>query len=625
MRQWSLMPTIFLALGSVSIAILIWAYGISAKQRVDFKLADVLTDIQIRGASCHFRLEEALAGRNESEIHKVWEDLDWTIGLLDVVLSGGESDGLVMEPMEDSTLRGEIEEIKALLVQFKESAGKLYSQRGTSSRDPLMDQELNRLYSQVMERSRVLEEVFEKSLFTSHTRLARYSSGILIVWITLVLTATMVLWTREQRRKAAENALQKTNEQLTAQAEELSKHRLHLLELVDERTSELLDSNRELQQEILERRRAVGALQESKDKFERLSLVFNTLLDAIPDALTLLSPELRVKWANRGAAAMFGRSTPDLIGRQCCKLWNIQSVANYEYPAITAFRTGRAESAQFSAPDGSTRDIRAFPIKDGQGNTESVIEIATDVTEKMNLQAEAQRVAHLASLGELAAGVAHEINNPINGIINYAQILVDECGAAGKENEIPLEIIREGNRITAIVKSLLSFAHGHKTEKMPVRIHEILSDTLCLSGKQLEKDGIVTRMNISDKLLEIIANHQQIEQVFLNIINNARYALNQKYPAASEHKMLDISLKEVTYDGSRGVNITFHDWGTGIPAAIIKRVRDPFFSTKPKGLGTGLGLSISHGIISDHGGKLLIDSVEGESTTVQVVFEVRGQ
>ncbi len=322
---------------------------------------------------------------------------------------------------------------------------------------------------------------------------------------------------------------------------------------------------------------------------------------------------------------MFGRSTPDLIGRQCCRLWNIQSVASYEYPAITAFRTGRAESAQFSAPDGSTRDIRAFPIKDTQGNTESVIEIATDVTEKMNLQAEAQRVAHLASLGELAAGVAHEINNPINGIINYAQLLLDECGAAGKESEIPQEIIREGNRITAIVKSLLSFAHGHKTEKMPVRIHEILSDTLCLSGKQLEKDGIVTRMNVADDPLEILGNHQQIEQVFLNIINNARYALNQKYPAASEHKVLDISLKEVTYDGSRGVNITFQDSGTGIPAAIIKRVRDPFFSTKPKGLGTGLGLSISHGIISDHGGKLLIDSVEGESTTVQVVFEVRGQ
>lgn len=624
-RQWSLMPTIFLVLGIVSIAMLVLTNGIGNEQRIGFKLADVATDIQIKTAGSYGQLEEMLAGRETLDAGSVLGYLDSAIELTDVILSGGLSDGIFLEPTQDASLRKEAENLKALLTRFRESSEKRYSLRGSSGQEPDLDRQFYQLYNQVMKKARGVETLIEDGLVSRHGRLNQLSSGILVVWIALVLTATSVLWTRERRRKATEHALQQTNEQLMTQAKELSRHRLHLLELVDERTSELLDSNKELQQEILERKRAVEALQESKDKFERLSLVFNALLDAIPDALTLLSPELRVKWANRGAAAMFGRPTSDLIGQECCNLWNIQSVAGYEYPAITVFRTGRAESGLFPAPDGSIRDIRVVPIEDARGNTQNVIEIATDVTEKMNLQEEAQRVAHLASLGELAAGVAHEINNPINGIINYAQILLDECETEGNEGGIPREIIREGNRIAAIVKSLLSFAHGQKTEKMPVRIHEVLSDTLRLSGKQLEKDGIVTSLKVPGDLPEILANHQQIEQVFLNIINNARYALNQKYPAASGNKLLDISLKEVRFKGNRGVNITFHDSGTGIPAAIIKRVRDPFFSTKPKGVGTGLGLSISHGIISDHGGRLLIDSVEGESTTVQVIFGVRGQ
>jgi signal transduction histidine kinase len=243
----------------------------------------------------------------------------------------------------------------------------------------------------------------------------------------------------------------------------------------------------------------------------------------------------------------------------------------------------------------------------------------------MTLQKETLRAAHLASIGELAAGVAHEINNPINGIINYAQILVDEGSRGNGEREIPNRIIKEGERIAVIVRSLLSFAKERKGGKAPVDVREILSDTLALSETLLRKDGIILKVDMPVDLPRITAHFQQIQQVFLNVLNNARHALNQKYPGHDKNKTLEIAGEAPMTHGGRQVRVTFHDRGVGIPTDQIDKVFDPFFTTKPQGIGTGLGLSISHGIITDHGGKLLIQSVEGEFTRVQIQLPAKGE
>ncbi|MFZ2198144.1 MAG: ATP-binding protein, partial [Thermodesulfovibrionales bacterium] len=127
---------------------------------------------------------------------------------------------------------------------------------------------------------------------------------------------------------------------------------------------------------------------------------------------------------------------------------------------------------------------------------------------------------------------------------------------------------------------------------------------------------IMLEMDIPADLPRIFANPLQLQQVILNIISNARYALNQKYPSSNELKKFMIKAIKTTIDDMPYVRIEFTDHGTGIPAAIVGKVLNPFFSTKPEGQGTGLGLSISHGIISDHGGRLSIESVEGEFTKV---------
>lgn len=258
--------------------------------------------------------------------------------------------------------------------------------------------------------------------------------------------------------------------------------------------------------------------------------------------------------------------------------------------------------------------------RDGKGLPVRLVGIMQDITETKELYEEAVRVGHLASLGELAAGVAHEINNPINGIIGYAEILQDEFNDRGKDDDIPERIIKEGDRIAKIVGNLLAFARDPEEEHSPAHIQDILADALSLVENQLLKDGIKLNLNVSPDLPKIKVRNQEIQQVFLNIISNARYALNQRFPESHKDKILEIRGEILEIEGAKRIRMTFHDRGTGISDEITDKIRDPFYSTKPKNEGTGLGLSISHGIIEKHKGTLRFESVEGEYTKVMIEF-----
>jgi signal transduction histidine kinase len=206
--------------------------------------------------------------------------------------------------------------------------------------------------------------------------------------------------------------------------------------------------------------------------------------------------------------------------------------------------------------------------------------------------------------------------------MNYAQILIDEFKDEGRDDSVTRRIIKDGDRIATIVRSLLSFARIRKEEKNLIFLHDIFSDTMSLTSAQLRKDGIHLNVDIPDKEIRIPVHPQQIQQVFLNIISNARFSLNQKFPATHDDKMLSITCEEIAVNDRPHVRIIFLDRGMGIPERIIDKVINPFFSTKPNNVGTGLGLSISHGIISEHNGKLSIDSEEGEFTSLTVVLPV---
>jgi len=237
-------------------------------------------------------------------------------------------------------------------------------------------------------------------------------------------------------------------------------------------------------------------------------------------------------------------------------------------------------------------------------------------------QAETITTGRLASIGELAAGVAHEINNPINGIINYADLLLGRLAPGGENEQFLKGIIREGERVASITSNLLTFARDTHQEHSPAWVQNILDATLELLRRRLEGDAIELKVDVPDDLPKIKCRSQQMQQVFVNLITNARDALNGKYPRGHPDKVLEISARLVELDGEEYVRIVFHDHGPGIPEAALSKVFDPFFSTKPEGEGTGLGLSISYGIVREHKGRIRFESIEGEYTKAVVELMV---
>lgn len=405
--------------------------------------------------------------------------------------------------------------------------------------------------------------------------------------------------------------------------EELRKHRGKLELLVDERTAELKTAVRLLTNEINFRKNAEATLKESELRFRRLSQEFHTLLDAMTDELLLISPDLKILWANKAFAERVGRDAAALPGEYCHVVWFDSDTVCEDCCALSSFSSGRPESLPVSSVKGRMFERRAFPIKDESDVVQNVIIVASDITERTTLQSEAMRAGHLASLGELSAGVAHEINNPITGIINYAQLLANKSAEGSRELDIARRIVREGERIAGIVRSLLSFARERREDKSLVPLGKILSDSMTLTEAQIKRDGISLRIDLPGYLPKVYVNTQQIQQVILNILSNARYALNQKYPEAHEDKIIEVSGDVVVVEGIPHIKTVFRDHGSGIPSELIAKVMNPFFSTKPPGEGTGLGLSISHGIISDHGGRLRIESSEGSFTALIIELPIR--
>ncbi len=380
---------------------------------------------------------------------------------------------------------------------------------------------------------------------------------------------------------------------------------------------ELVRIHDELEKRVEER---TAELLAGERKFRKFSQEFYTLLHAITDSLILFSPEMKVLWTNSEVAMRLCPEDADPAGQYCYALIHDQATLSLDCPISRCFASGQSEVA-VATHRGAVLDLRAFPIKEARTVTR-VLLLISDITEKMALQAEAMQAGHMASLGELASGVAHEINNPITGIINYGQILINECLAGSMEKDIGERIVKEGDRVGRIVKTLLSYARDGQDEKTPTTIADILQESIILTQAQIRKEGIDLHIDLADDLPDINANLQQIQQCFINIINNARYALNDKYPERHKKKRLEISARQCSVDDRPYVRIIFCDHGLGIPEHEIAMLTRQFFSTKPFGKGTGLGLSITEKIVKDHGGRLLFESTEGEFTRVIIEFPV---
>jgi len=360
------------------------------------------------------------------------------------------------------------------------------------------------------------------------------------------------------------------------------------------------------------------ALRLEKQQHQRAAQRFQTLFDSIPDGLVLFNSDLSILYANQGVEDLFGEqgSSDRIVGHSCQEIFCQFKGSCPDCLIKRTFQSGQPEQNKATLDDGRILTFRTFPLKNIAGQVEQVIKMATDITDSERIRSEATRTGQLAALGEMAAGVAHEINNPINGIINYATILSQKIV---DENlvDIATRVIHEGDRIADIVSKLLSFTRERIEPPKPFSLVETCQISVSLFATQLRHDGIRLSINLPDDLPMVLGRPHQIEQVIVNLISNARYALNKKYIGPDEHKCLAISANPID---AQAVELSFLDHGCGIPEAIQGKIFSPFFSTKPAHQGTGLGLSISHGILQEHGGSLVVNSQENEFTQVRMVI-----
>ncbi len=220
----------------------------------------------------------------------------------------------------------------------------------------------------------------------------------------------------------------------------------------------------------------------------------------------------------------------------------------------------------------------------------------------------------LAAVGQLVSGVAHEVNNPLMAILGNSEMLLKKN--EDERNQKRLQRIHdETNRAITIVRNLLSFARKQETEKVPVSVNESIENVINLRAYEMSLDNIKIETDIASDLPEVMADSQQLQQVFLNLLINAEQAIKE----IRDNGKVIIRAERA---GKKKIRITFADDGPGIPEGIQGRIFEPFFTTKDVGKGTGLGLSICYGIIEDHGGRITVESTEGQGATFIIELPV---
>jgi len=363
-------------------------------------------------------------------------------------------------------------------------------------------------------------------------------------------------------------------------------------------------------EDITDKKSFQNQLRTERDKF-------HAMLSALDQGLHILTRDYEVVFQNENLRKAFG----DKIGEKCHKVYKNRDEPCENCQMQEALDCLEIRRGELIMDDGRWYQQSYVPFKDVDDEIKALI-LLRDITDEKARQAETLRAGQLASIGELAAGVAHEINNPINGIINYAQILLDDIkDEVG--NDVLSRIIKEGERIADIVSNLLAFSRqedGDATTEISVA--QVIEDSFALIKHQLHKDGIIIEQEIPEDLPLVRVYPQQLQQVFLNLMSNARYALSRRYPGRDPEKKLRITCSVVTLRNAPYVRTEVTDMGCGIPEDIIGNIFDPFFSSKGPGEGTGLGLSITHGLIKDFHGFLGVDSKEGQYTTMTVDLPV---
>jgi PAS domain S-box-containing protein len=352
------------------------------------------------------------------------------------------------------------------------------------------------------------------------------------------------------------------------------------------------------------------ALRRTEDNLKQQQRLFQTILDVTPDMVSLQDRDLRFQAVNKAFCQFAGKSETDILGKNDAEVFSgVQAAeARCENLEVLEKRHTLNIEKRVGGLDGERwLHVIKTAVIGPDGEVTGLLGTSRDITELKNFQDRLVRSQRLESIGQLAAGIAHEINTPLGIILGYAQ-LSKEDAAPGTELHENLSTIEKYARISrGIVADLLRFSRHTESIKRPLDINQILNQIIGVVEHTFGLDGITIARELEASLPLVFGDQEKLEQAFVNLLNNARDAIGSDGQVRIW----------TTYDsGQKEVVVGVSDTGKGIPPDIRDKIFDPFFTTKGVGKGTGLGLSVTFGIVKDHGGKIDFESTCAQKVSV---------
>ncbi len=368
--------------------------------------------------------------------------------------------------------------------------------------------------------------------------------------------------------------------------------------------------------------RTLTERRQAEEAVKRAAEEWRATFDSIDDMIATLDSNHVILRVNKAFADAVGASPQEIVGRHCYEVIHCALKHTDLCPHIKTLATRKTESCEFFEPNlGKYVEVTTSPILDPKQNIIGSVHIIKDQTARKQSQAEQQRLrekaevsSRLAAVGEMAAGVAHEINNPLTGVIGFSQLLAERQDLPQDAREEIKVIADCSQRVADIVKKLLTFARQSKPVKTATNLNNIIDNTLKLRSYVLTTANIEVKTYLDPELPSVIVDPGQIQQVILNLIINAEYVLKKQNSKGT--------LTITSEKADDHIRITFHDNGPGITPDNLKRIFEPFFTTKPLGEGTGLGLSLSRSIILEHNGEMLVKSDPGDGAAFTILLPV---
>ena len=357
----------------------------------------------------------------------------------------------------------------------------------------------------------------------------------------------------------------------------------------------------------LENGRLYRQLRVKADELDRMREFSENILESLNDGIAVVDRNDRILRWNRRLEEVYGVRHEAAVGRRLDQVFD-----SGFFEVLSSARREQPEGAAFYRVPLATRhqparrllvNVGTTPLRDSDGAIAGTVLIVEDISARVQLEEQLQISEKMASIGLLAAGVAHEVNTPLTGISSFVQMLMHGAEPEDPKTKVLEKIERQTFRAAKIVNGLLNLARPAHVETGPVDVNAVINDVLSLLEHQLKTGSIQVRKELAATAPFVLGIEYKLQQVFLNLFLNARDAM----PKGGW-------LTIVTRSGGENATIEIADTGSGIPADQLSRIYDPFFTTKDIGKGTGLGLSITYGIVQEHGGTIVCDSALGQGT-----------